>query len=57
MVHGILGNLFGIGAMEPEFRDLVGKVANLDPQKRLTTREVLQHRRLGHRGPAKLVDN
>ncbi|GLB07899.1 hypothetical protein AtubIFM57258_003267 [Aspergillus tubingensis] len=29
--------------MEPEFRDFIGQLMNLDPAKRLTAREVLEH--------------
>ncbi|GKZ41721.1 hypothetical protein AbraIFM66951_011002 [Aspergillus brasiliensis] len=29
--------------MEPEFKDLIGKLMNLDPAKRVTAREVLEH--------------
>ena len=32
------------GYVEPELRDLVGKMTNLDPTKRITAREALQHR-------------
>lgn len=30
--------------VEPELRDLVGKMTNLDPTRRITAREALQHR-------------
>ncbi|PTU22237.1 hypothetical protein P175DRAFT_0514365 [Aspergillus ochraceoroseus IBT 24754] len=30
--------------VEPEFRDLVGKMTNLDPNRRITAREALEHR-------------
>lgn len=30
--------------VEPELRDLVGNMTNLDPRKRITAREALQHR-------------
>jgi serine/threonine protein kinase len=30
--------------IKPELRDLVGKMTNLDPTKRISTREALQHR-------------
>lgn len=30
--------------VEPELRDLVGKMTNLDPTKRIIAREALQHR-------------
>ncbi|KAL2176137.1 kinase-like domain-containing protein [Thermothelomyces heterothallicus CBS 202.75] len=29
--------------VEPDFRDLVGKMANLDPNRRITAREALEH--------------
>lgn len=29
--------------MEPEFRDFIGQLMNLDPAKRLTARELLEH--------------
>lgn len=32
------------GYVEPELRDLVGKMTNLDPTKRINAREALQHR-------------
>ncbi|KAK2810698.1 hypothetical protein FQN50_002741 [Emmonsiellopsis sp. PD_5] len=31
------------GYVEPDFRDLVGKMTNLDPMKRISAREALQH--------------
>lgn len=30
--------------VEPEFRDLVGKMTSLDPTRRITAREALEHR-------------
>lgn len=38
------------GYVEPELRDLVGKMTNLDPTKRITAREALQHRWFGEAG-------
>jgi serine/threonine protein kinase len=35
---------FALWKVEPDFKDLVGKMTNIDPKRRITAQEALAHR-------------